>query len=103
MYYTEDKEDKCPNPLSGILKGKEFSKTLFQTMHELKNEIRGMKNEIQADILERFSHEGSPTTSYDVCDHSTTQSDLQRCSMPTFLTKEEAEGGTQRMKLLVII
>ena len=55
--YTEDTEVRGPNPSSGRLIGKEFSKTLFQTMHELKNEIRGVRNEIQVDLLKGFSHE----------------------------------------------
>ena len=92
--YTEDTEDKGPNPSSRRLKGKEFSKTLFQTMHELENEIKGIRNERPADLLKRFAHEGSPTTSYDVCEHSATQSDLQHCSMPTFLARGEEEGET---------
>ena len=37
--YTEDTEEKGKIPLTGRLKGKEFSKTLFQTMHEMKNEF----------------------------------------------------------------
>ena len=62
-----------------------------------------MRNERPTDILERFSHEGSPTTSYDVCENSVTQSDLPRCSMPTFLARGEAEGETPKEELLVTI
>ena len=66
-------------------------------MHELENEIRGMRNERPSDLLERFSHEGSPTTSYDVCEHSATQSDMQHCSMSTILARGE-EGGETSME-----
>ena len=82
------------------MKGKEFSKTLFQTMHEMKSEIRGMRNERHENILERFAHEESPSSSYDVCEDSVTQSDLQHCSMPTFLAREEAEGETPKEETL---
>lgn len=98
--YTEEIEDKGPNSSSGRLKGKEFSKILFQNMHELENEIRGMRNGRLADLLEWFSHEGSPTTSYNVCDHSATQSDPQRCSRPTFLARGEEEGETPKEETL---
>ena len=59
-----------------------------------------MRNERQADILKMFAHEGSPTTSYDVCEHSATQSDLQHCSMPTFLARGEEEGETPKEETL---
>ena len=98
--YTKDTEVKVPNPSSGRLIGKEFSKTLFQTMHELKNEIRGVRNEIQKYLLKMFAPKGSPTTSYDVCEHSTTQSVPQRCSMPTFLSKKGGRGGTPKEEYL---
>ena len=35
--------------------------------------------------------EGVPSTSYDVCEHSATQSDLQCCPIPTFLLRERGE------------
>ena len=35
-----------------------------------------------------------------ICEHSATQSDLQRCSMPTFLAREEAEGETPKEETL---
>ena len=69
-------------------------------MHELENEIRRMRNEIPADLLERFSHEGILTTSYDVCEHSTTQSNLQCCNMPTFLIRGRGEGGAPKKGIL---
>ena len=75
------------------MKGKEFSKTLFQTMHELKIEIRGMRRERHEDPPRIIAHEEIPSSSYYVCEHSATQSDLQRCSMPTFLAREEEEGN----------
>ena len=90
IYYTNEKEDKGQTPLSRRMKGKEFSKTLFQTMHEMKREIRGMRRERPEDPSKRISHEESPSSSYYVCENSATQSDLQRCRIPTFLAREEA-------------
>ena len=43
--YTDDKENKGKTPLSRGIKGEEFSKTIFQTMHELKRGMRGMRRE----------------------------------------------------------
>ena len=100
MVTLKTQKKKGPNPSSGRLKGKEFSKTLFQNMHELKNEIRGIRNERPTDLLERFVHEGSPTTSFDVCDNSSTQYDLQCCSMPTFLARGEENGETPKEETL---
>ena len=74
--YTDDKENKAKTPLSGRMKGKEFSKTLFQTMHELKREIRGMRRERHEDPS-RFSYEENPISSYYVCEHSATESNIQ--------------------------
>ena len=89
--YTEDTEEKGKTPLSGRLKGEEFSKTLSQAMYELKGEIKGMRREIHANKSRIVSHEGSPSTSYHVCEHSATQPDPKRWSMPTFLSKKEGK------------
>ena len=35
-----------------------------------------------------------------MCDHSATQSDLQHCSMPTFLAREEVEWETPKEETL---
>ena len=67
--YTNDKEKKGKTPLSGGMKGKDFSKTLFQTMHELKREIKGMRRERHEYPSRRFSHEEIPNSSYYLCEH----------------------------------
>ena len=59
-----------------------------------------MRNEIPKDLLNRFAHEGSPTTSLDVCEHAATQSDLQHCSMPAFLARGEEDGETPEEETL---
>ena len=84
IYYTEDKEDKGKTPLFGRMKGEKFSKILFQAMHELKREIRGMRRERHADPSRRYSHEEKPSSSYHVCKHLATQSDPQCYTMPIF-------------------
>ena len=73
------------------MKGKEFSKNLFQTMHELKREIKGMRRERHENTSRIFSHEESPISSYYVCEHSATQSDLQRYTMPRFTARKMEE------------
>ena len=55
-----------------------------------------MRREIHVDTSRIFSHEGSPISSYYVCENLATQSDLQCCSMPTFLAREEVEGETPK-------
>ena len=65
-------------------------------MHELKGEIRGVRNERQADLLKGFVHEESPGTSDDVCENLATQSIPQHGSMPTLLSKEEGRGETPK-------
>ena len=89
--YIEDTKEKGKIPLIGSLQRGEFSKTLSQALNEMKEEIWGMKNERQADIL-IFAHEGSPTTSYVGCEHSTTSSDLQ-CSISHFFMKKKKKEG----------
>ena len=82
------------------MKGKEFSKTLFQTMHELKSEIRGRRRESHENPARRIAHEESPSSSYYVCENSSTQSNQQCCSIPTFLARGEAEGETPKEETL---
>ena len=55
--YTKDKEDNGKTPLSRRMKGREFSKNLFQTMHEMKREISGMRRERHADPSRIFLYE----------------------------------------------
>ena len=93
-YYTIE------TPLYGRIKGVEFSNILSQAWHEMKEEIREVRNERLADPLKSFAQEGSPITSFYVCEHSATQSDLQRCNMPTFLAREEVEGETPKEETL---
>ena len=69
-------------------------------MHELKEEIWGMKRERHVDPSEGYLHQGSPSTSYHVCEHSATQPDLQSWNMPTFLSKKEGKGGTPKEESL---
>ena len=59
-----------------------------------------MRRERHADPSRIFLHQGSPSTSYYVCEHSATQSDVQRWNMPTFLRKEEGKGGTPKEEAL---
>ena len=80
----------------GRIKGVEFSEIHYQDLHEPKGGIRGVRSEIQANLLKGFAHEESPTTSYDVCEHSTTQSVPQHGGMPTFLSKEGGRGETPK-------
>ena len=87
-YYTIE------TPLYGRIKGVKFSNIISQALHELEEEIRGVRNGRQKDILRSFSHGESPTTSFDVCEHAATQSDLQHCSMPAFLARGEEYGET---------
>ena len=55
--YTEEKEDKGQTPLSGRMKGKEFAKILFQTLHVLKREIKEMKRERHEGPSRIYVHE----------------------------------------------
>ena len=48
----------------------------------------------------RFSQEDSPTTSYDVCENSATQSGTQHGSTPAFLSKEGGRGETPKERSL---
>ena len=66
----------------------------------MEGEIKGVRNRRSTDLLMRFAQEGSPTTSSDVCEHATTQSDLQRCSMPAFLARGEEYGETPEEETL---
>lgn len=84
----------------GRIKGVEFSNILSQALHELKGEIKGVRNRRSVDILMRFSQEGSPTTSSDVCEHAATQSNLQRCSMLALFARGEEEGETPEEETL---
>ena len=97
--YIEDAKEKCKIPLTGSLQREEFSKTLSQALNELKEEIRGMKNERQEDIL-RFAHEGGPTSSYDGCENSATSSDLQRSINHFFMKKRKKEGDVPKRETL---
>ena len=67
---------------------------MFQTLYELKGEIKEMKRARHEGPSRISLHEESPSSLYYVCEHSTTQSDLQCCTMPTFLAREETEGET---------
>ena len=58
--YTNDKENKGKAPLFREMKGKDISRLLLQTMHELKREIKGMKRERHEGPSRRFSNEGTP-------------------------------------------
>ena len=73
------------------MKGKEFSKTLFQTLSELKGEIKEMKRERHEGPSRIFSHEENLIYSSYMCKHSATQSDLQRYSMPRSTAREMKE------------
>ena len=55
-----------------------------------------MRREIHVDPSRIFSYQGSPSTSYYVCENSATQPDLQCYNMPTFLSKEEGGEGTPK-------
>ena len=59
-----------------------------------------MKNERQEDILKGSPHEGSPTTSYDGCEHSATSSDLQRSDSHFFMKKKKKEGDVPKRETL---
>lgn len=69
-------------------------------MYELKGEIQETRREIHIDPLGIFLHQGGPITSYYVCEHLATQPDLQRWSIPTFMTKEGRKGGTLKEEAL---
>ena len=98
--YTDEKEDKGKTPLFGGMKGKEFSRLLLQTIHELKREIKGMRRERHEDPSRIFSHEESPNSSYYVCEHSATQSNLQRYTMPRFTAREIEEEDAPKEETL---
>ena len=60
-----------------------------------------MKRERHADPSGGFLHQGGPSASYYVFEHSATQPDLQHWSMPTLLTKEGGKGWKPKEKALI--
>ena len=59
-----------------------------------------MWRKILADPSSIFSLQESPSTSYYECEHSATKPDLQRCNMPTLLSKEGGRGGETKKETL---
>ena len=70
--YTKEKEEKGQTLISGRMKGKEFSKTLFQTLHELKGEIKEIKRARHEGPSRRYLHEENPSSSSYICKHLAT-------------------------------
>ena len=81
------------------IKGKEFSKTLFQTLYELKGEIKEMKQERHEGPSKIYLHEKIPSSSSYICKHSATQSGPQRYSMPRFTAREMKEEDAPKETL----
>ena len=83
------------NPFPGRLQREEFSEAL----HVLKEEIRGMEKRDHADK----SDLKSPIFHYKVCEQSAAQLNLQRCNMPTFLSKERGERRMTEEEISLLI
>lgn len=61
LQWRQRKQGKTPL-FESLMKGKEFSTTFFQTLHELKKEIKGMKRERHEGPSRISSHEEIPST-----------------------------------------
>ena len=72
-------------------------------MHELKEEIKGMRRGRHENPSRISSHEDIPITSYAISEHSTTQSNLKRCNLPNFLLRESGKGGMTEEEVSLLL
>ena len=82
------------------MKEKRISQLLFQTMKNIKEDLKEMKGERCREIPRGFQSEASPRYSHDRCGNSATRANPQRILFPTFIARRMEEEDAPKEETL---
>ena len=91
---------KEKTPLFGEMKEERISQLLFQTVKNIKEDLKEMKGEKCRKFPRGFESETNPRCSHDGCEHSVTHADPQRSLLPTFTARRMEEEYAPRVETL---